>query len=95
MPVVHLVQFGERTHVVQQFAHTLALGIAALEKVFLLILGHVGIVKYALQVAVYAGGWRLQFVSGILRELALDAYLVLLGVTEFPVECDDGVTDVA
>ena len=23
MPVVHLIEFGERTHVLQQFAHTL------------------------------------------------------------------------
>ncbi len=61
---------------------------------FLLVLRHVWIVKDALQVAVNAGGWRLQFMGSILSELALDAYLFFLRMTELPIEHDDGVADV-
>ena len=45
---------------------------------FLLVFGHVWMVEDALQVTMNAGGRCLQFVSGILRELALDAHLVFL-----------------
>ena len=92
---IHLVEPSQRTHVKQQFVHALALCIAAFEKVFPLILRHVGIVEDALQIAVDAHSGRLQFVGGILRELALQPSLVFLGMPQLPVEHDDGVADVA
>ena len=93
--VVHLVKFGECTHVKQQFGHAFTLRIAALQKVFFLIFGHVGMIQNALQITVNAGGRRLQFVGGILCQLALDAYLVLLRMAEFPIKHNDGMADVA
>ena len=72
-------------HVHEQFAHALALGIAALQEVFLLVLRHVGMVKDALQIAVYAGGRGFQLVGSILGELAFEAELVLLAMAQFPV----------
>ena len=95
MAIIHFVQLCQSTHVKQQLAHTLALGIATFQEMFLLVLRHVGMVKDAFQVTMNAGGRCLQFVSGILRELALDTHLVLLRMTQFPIEHDDGVTDVA
>ena len=68
---IHLVKPCQRTHVKQQLVHALALGIAAFQEMFPLILRHAGIVKDALQIAVDAHGGRLQFVGGILRELSL------------------------
>ena len=93
--VVHLVELGECTHVLQQLVHALALCITALQEVLLLVFGHLRMVKDALQETVDAGGGGLQFMGGILGELALDAYLVLFRMAELPVEHDDGVTDVA
>ncbi len=91
---IHLVEPCQRTHVEQQLVHALALGIAALQKMFPLILRHAGIVEDALQIAVDAHGGCLQFVGGILRELALQPRLVFLGMPQLPVEHDDGVADV-
>ena len=92
---VHLVEPCQRTHVEQQLVHALALGIAAFQKMLLLILRYVGIIEDALQIAVDTHGGRLQFVGGILRELALQSRLVFLGMPQLPVEHDDGVADVA
>ena len=60
----------------------------------LLILGHVGIVEDALQIAVDAHGGRLQFVCSILGELSLQSRLFLLGMSQFPIEHDDSMADV-
>ena len=93
--VVHLVELRQCAHVLQQLVHALALGIAALQEVGLLLFRHVRMVEDALQVAVDARGRRLQLVGGVLRELPLDAHLVLLRVAQLPVEHDDGMADVA
>ena len=88
---VYVVEFCQRCHVEQQLCHALALCVASLQEVLAFLLWHVGVGEDALEVSVYACRRCLQLVSGVLCELSLYAYLLLLAVSQFPVECYDGV----
>ena len=60
-----------------------------------LVLRQVGIIDDGLEISLYACRRSLQFVCGILSELALQSLLVLLRVAQFPVEMGYGVGDVS
>ena len=59
----------------------------------LLLLAHIRIIDYRLQITLYACRRCFQFVSHILRKLTLDAQLVFFAVLQLPIKRNDVVRD--